>query len=90
MSQIYLAGPFFSEGANRSSSYRKSVGGKQNSQQSFYSPRHQQKAIMNYSALDGLRKHTKKIWKNRDKCRICCCYPDFEHQTIDQERLTNQ
>ena len=37
---------------------------------------------MNYSALDGRRKYTKRYGRV-DKCRICFGYHDFEHQTID-------
>lgn len=74
MSQIYLAGPFF-RGANRSSkSYRKSVGGKQNSHKfllSTSSPRKQLWTIQRWMGAGSIRKR----YGRTDKCRICCCYP---------------
>lgn len=64
MSQIYLAGPFFSEEQiDRVSRIEKALE-ENKTITSFYSPRITKKAIMNYSALDGRRKYTKKIWKS--------------------------
>lgn len=64
MSQIYLAGPFFSEEQiDRVSRIEKRW---RKTKQSQVSTLHviTKKAIMNYSALDGRRKYTKKIWKS--------------------------
>ena len=68
---------------DRVKSYRKSVGGKQNSHK-FLLHVITKKAIMNYSALDGREEVYEKDMEELDKCRnLLLLSLTFEHQTID-------
>lgn len=64
MSQIYLAGPFFSEEqVERVARIEKAL--EENpTVTGFYSPRHHQESIMKCLVQVGHKKFMKKIWQN--------------------------